>query len=102
MAQHFVTLGLLAGVPGSIVHTGSADEIPIISLRKAPAARRSDTSIAEIRPYRRGRRACAAYGEGGHATRPRLSYVASSTNAASAALNASSSSKNGQCALCSK
>lgn len=31
----FVTLGLLAGVPVSIAHTESADEIRIISFRKA-------------------------------------------------------------------
>jgi uncharacterized DUF497 family protein len=33
--QRFVTLGLLAGVPVSIVHTESAHEIRIISFRKA-------------------------------------------------------------------
>ena len=33
--QRFVTLGLLAGVPVSIVHTETADEIRIISFRKA-------------------------------------------------------------------
>jgi uncharacterized protein len=33
--QRFVTLGLLAGVPVSIVHTESEDEIRIISFRKA-------------------------------------------------------------------
>ena len=33
--QRFVTLGLLAGVPVSIAHTESADEIRIISFRKA-------------------------------------------------------------------
>jgi len=33
--QRFVTLGLLSGVPVSIVHTESADEIRIISFRKA-------------------------------------------------------------------
>ena len=33
--QRFVTLGLLAGVPVSIVHTETAHEIRIISLRKA-------------------------------------------------------------------
>jgi hypothetical protein len=33
--QRFVTLGLLAGVPVSIVHTESDDEIRIISFRKA-------------------------------------------------------------------
>ena len=33
--QRFITLGLLAGVPVSIAHTESDDEIRIISLRKA-------------------------------------------------------------------
>jgi hypothetical protein len=33
--QRFVTLGLLAGVPVSIAHTESEDEIRIISFRKA-------------------------------------------------------------------
>jgi uncharacterized DUF497 family protein len=33
--QRFVTLGLLAGVSVSIVHTETADEIRIISFRKA-------------------------------------------------------------------
>ncbi|MBI3154330.1 MAG: BrnT family toxin [Burkholderiales bacterium] len=33
--QRFVTLGLLAGVPVSIVHTETEDEIRIISFRKA-------------------------------------------------------------------
>lgn len=33
--QRFVTLGLLSGVPVSIVHTESADEIRIIPFRKA-------------------------------------------------------------------
>jgi len=33
--QRFVTLGLLAGVPVSVVHTESEDEIRIISFRKA-------------------------------------------------------------------
>lgn len=33
--QRFVTLGLLAGVPVSIVHTESEHEIRIISFRKA-------------------------------------------------------------------
>lgn len=33
--QRFVTLGLLAGVPVSIVHTESEREIHIISFRKA-------------------------------------------------------------------
>ena len=35
--QRFITLGLLAGVPVSIVHTDSEDEIRIIALRKATA-----------------------------------------------------------------
>ena len=33
--QRFVTLGLLAGIPVSIVHTETAYEIRIISFRKA-------------------------------------------------------------------
>ena len=33
--QRFVTLGLLAGIPVSIVHTEAAHEIRIISFRKA-------------------------------------------------------------------
>jgi uncharacterized DUF497 family protein len=33
--QRFITLGLLAGVPVSIAHTESEDEIRIISFRKA-------------------------------------------------------------------
>lgn len=33
--QRFVTLGLLAGVPVSVVHTEFDDEIRIISFRKA-------------------------------------------------------------------
>ena len=33
--QRYVTLGSLAGVPVSIVHTETADEIRIISFRKA-------------------------------------------------------------------
>jgi uncharacterized DUF497 family protein len=33
--QRFETLGLLAGVPVSMVHTESADEIRVISFRKA-------------------------------------------------------------------
>jgi uncharacterized protein len=33
--QRFVTLGLLAGVPVSVVHTESEDEIRVISFRKA-------------------------------------------------------------------
>jgi hypothetical protein len=33
--QRFETLGLLAGVPASIVHTETEDEIRVISFRKA-------------------------------------------------------------------
>ena len=33
--QRFETLGLLAGVPVSIIHTESEDEIRIVSFRKA-------------------------------------------------------------------
>ena len=36
--QRFVTLGLLSGVPVSIVHTEGANEIRIISFRKATRA----------------------------------------------------------------
>jgi len=36
--QRFVTLGLLAGVPVSIVHTETANEIRIISFRQATRA----------------------------------------------------------------
>jgi uncharacterized DUF497 family protein len=35
--QRFVTLGLLAGVPVSVVHTEADDEIRVISFRKATA-----------------------------------------------------------------
>ena len=35
--QRFITLGLLAGVPVSVAHTESDDEIRIISFRKATA-----------------------------------------------------------------
>jgi len=35
--QRFITLGLLAGVPVSVAHTESDDEIHIISFRKATA-----------------------------------------------------------------
>jgi hypothetical protein len=35
--QRFITLGLLAGVPISIAHTETEDEIRIISFRKATA-----------------------------------------------------------------
>ena len=40
--QRFVTLGLLAGVPVSIVHTETEHEIHIISFRKAT---RSETTL---------------------------------------------------------
>lgn len=33
--QRFITLGLLAGVPASIAHTETEDEIRVISFRKA-------------------------------------------------------------------
>jgi len=35
--ERFITLGLLAGVPVSIVHTEANDEIRVISFRKATA-----------------------------------------------------------------
>jgi len=40
--QRFVTLGLLAGIPVSIVHTENEHEIRIISFRKPP---RRETQI---------------------------------------------------------
>ncbi len=40
--QRFVTLGLLAGIPVSIVHTETSHEIRIISFRKAT---RRETAI---------------------------------------------------------
>ena len=43
--QRYVTLGLLGGVPVSIVHTETADEIRIISFRKA--TRRESTIYFE-------------------------------------------------------
>jgi uncharacterized protein (DUF4415 family) len=43
--QRFVTLGLLAGVPVSIVHTESEHEIRVISLAKQPSAKRKSTSM---------------------------------------------------------
>ncbi len=43
--QRFVTLGLLAGVPVSIVHTETANEIRIISFRKRPAPKRKSSSM---------------------------------------------------------
>jgi hypothetical protein len=36
--QRFITLGLLAGVPVSIAHTETEDEIRIISFRKATSS----------------------------------------------------------------
>ena len=45
--QRFVTLGLLAGVPVSIVHTEATHEIRIISFRKA-TKRASPISFAAI------------------------------------------------------
>jgi uncharacterized DUF497 family protein len=45
--QRFVTLGLLAGVPVSIVHTESEHEIRIISFRKA-TRREAEIFFGEI------------------------------------------------------
>lgn len=47
--QRFITLGLLAGVPVSIAHTETDDEIRIISFRKATAreARRFFSEIQD-------------------------------------------------------
>ena len=45
--QRFVTLGLLAGIPVSIVHTESAYEIRIISFRKA-SQRETEIYFSEI------------------------------------------------------
>lgn len=45
--QRFVTLGLLAGIPVSVVHTESEYEIRIISFRKA-SKRESQTYFDEI------------------------------------------------------
>ncbi len=36
--QRFITLGLLAGVPVSIAHTETKDEIRVISFRKATSS----------------------------------------------------------------
>ncbi len=46
--QRFVTLGLLAGVPVSIVHTENEHEIRIISFRKA-TNREAEIYFGEIR-----------------------------------------------------
>jgi len=45
--QRFITLGLLAGVPVSVAHTETDDEIRIISFRKATGreARRFFTEV---------------------------------------------------------
>ena len=45
--QRFETLGLLAGVPVSIVHTESEDEIRVISYRKA-TKREADIYFQQI------------------------------------------------------
>jgi len=46
--QRFVTLGLLAGIPVSIVHTESEHEIRIISFRKA-TRREGQIYFAQVR-----------------------------------------------------
>jgi uncharacterized protein len=45
--QRYITLGLLAGIPVSIVHTENEHEIRIISFRKA-TAREADIFFHEI------------------------------------------------------
>ena len=45
--QRFVTLGLLSGIPVSVVHTESENEIRIISFRKA-TKREAQIYISEI------------------------------------------------------
>lgn len=45
--QRFVTLGLLAGVPVSLVHTETAHEIRVISFRKA-TSREAKIYFAQI------------------------------------------------------
>jgi uncharacterized protein len=45
--QRFVTLGLLSGVPVSIVHTETTHEIRIISFRKA-TNREADTFFTHV------------------------------------------------------
>jgi uncharacterized DUF497 family protein len=47
--QRFITLGLLAGVPVSVAHTETDDEIRIISFRKATGreARRFFTEVQD-------------------------------------------------------
>jgi uncharacterized protein len=46
--QRFVTLGLLAGIPVSIVHTENENEIHIISFRKA-SQREAQIYFSEIK-----------------------------------------------------
>ena len=45
--QRFVTLGLLAGIPVSIVHTENENEIRVISFRKA-TSREAEIYFREI------------------------------------------------------
>ncbi len=45
--QRFVSLGLLAGVPVSIVHTETSHEIRVISFRKA-TSREADIFFANV------------------------------------------------------
>lgn len=45
--QRFVTLGLLAGAPVSVVHTETENEIRVISFRKA-TSRETDIFFAQI------------------------------------------------------
>ncbi len=46
--QRFITLGLLAGVPVSIAHTETDDEIRIISFRKA-TRREAQLYLGEVK-----------------------------------------------------
>jgi uncharacterized DUF497 family protein len=46
--QRFVTLGLLAGIPVSVVHTESESEIRVISFRKA-TKREAQIYFSEVR-----------------------------------------------------
>lgn len=45
--QRFVTLGLLAGAPGSVIHTETENEIRVISFRKT-TSRETDICFAQI------------------------------------------------------
>ena len=47
--QRFVTLGLLAGIPVSVVHTESENEIRIISFRRQATKREAQIYFDEIK-----------------------------------------------------